>query len=238
MGCGTTQTGSTIPDSTNWSPPGGTIYFTGQKSAETGFAVTGTSPGTGNESFNTQDDTGQGNNCWAAGSGSVTVQGPTSTTVSSLTPLSITLLFPSLETGIGAVATLTVGAANGNWDNKTITESLSTTSNQCPVSWPAACSGSSSFTVGAGGQASVNVNGVPTLVGPVFVGQHNTFYDQHTYSYGTSLLDAYEINSCTEVCGQNYYFQGNLIDSHAITYSFIKAKITGTNVTSTEVSEQ
>jgi hypothetical protein len=73
MGCGSTVTGQTMPSATRWNPPDGTIYYTGSGGL-TRFTATGTSAGTGSESFNTQDDAGQGNNCWSGGSGSITVE--------------------------------------------------------------------------------------------------------------------------------------------------------------------
>jgi hypothetical protein len=60
---------------------------------------------------------------------------PSSTTVSSLTPLSITLLFPSLKTGIGTVSSMQVGPTTTDWGNSQVSESLTTFSNSCPSSW-------------------------------------------------------------------------------------------------------
>jgi hypothetical protein len=168
----------------------------------------------------------------------ISVHCPTSTSVNALTALSITLLFPGLKTGIGAVASMQVSPTTTNWNGYEISESLATASNSCPASWGNMCQGSSTFTIGEGGQAEVSVNGVDTPVGPVFTGEENLFYDQHTFVSNVSLLDSSGINSCTAVCTQTYSCSGTPVSSHTITYSFIKAQITGTHVTSTEVSDQ
>jgi hypothetical protein len=168
-----------------------------------------------------------------------TVECPSSTALSSLTPLSITLLFPGIKTGIGAVASMEVGPTTTDWDGAQITEAVTTTSNSCPATWGNLCSGSSTFTVGEGGQAEVLVNGVETEVGPVFTAQQNIFYDQHTIVSNASLLPTSSgKTSCTAVCTQTYSCNGTSVGSHTITYSFIEALISGTHVTSTEVSEQ
>jgi hypothetical protein len=176
--------------------------------------------------------------CTAQGSGPLTVC-PTTTAVSSLTALSITLLFPNLKTGIGAVSSMQTGPATSVWDGTEITEAVTTVSNSCPATWGNICSGSSTFTVGEGGQATVLVNGVETEVGPVFPEQQNMFYDQHTLVSNASLLPTSTgQTSCTAVCTQTYSCGGQSAGSHTITYSFIEALINGTHVTSTEVSEQ
>ena len=166
------------------------------------------------------------------------VQCPSSDALNDLTALSITLLFPGLETGIGAVATIEVLPDTGDWNGSQIQETLTTASNSCPASWGNLCQGSSTFTVGDGGQAQVLVNGKETPVGPVFEDEDNVFYDQHTLVSNVSLLDSSGINSCTAVCTQTYSCGITPVGTHTITYSFIKAQINGTHVTSTEVSEQ
>ncbi|MGA2413815.1 MAG: hypothetical protein ABSF59_05165 [Candidatus Sulfotelmatobacter sp.] len=164
---------------------------------------------------------------------------PSSTTVSSLTPLSITLLFPGLKTGIGAVSSMLAGPAGTSWNGSEISEALATVSNSCPANWGNLCAGSSTFTVGEGGQAEVSVGGVETPVGPVFPEQQNVFYDQHTLVSNVSLLPTSSgQTNCTAVCSQTYSCNGIPVGNHTITYSFIEALITGTHVTSTEVSEQ
>jgi len=164
---------------------------------------------------------------------------PSSTTVSTLTPLGLTLLFPGIKTGIGAVASMQVSDSTGqNWNGTNVTESLIQRSNTCPSWGQNICSGSSTFPVGQGYQAAVSVNGVITPVGPVFPGTQNIFYDQHTETSNVSVLDASGINSCQAVCTQTYYCNGIPIGTHTITMQFIKALINGTHVTSTEVSKQ
>ena len=77
-----------------------------------------------------------------------------------------------------------------------------------------------------------------TPVGPVFTGQQNIFYDQHTLTSNVSLLDWSGINRCIAVCSQTYSCGGFPVGSDTITYTFIQAQINGTHVTSTEVSKQ
>lgn len=173
-----------------------------------------------------------------SGSGPGAVGCPSSNDLSSLTALSLTLLFPGIETGIGAVASIGVDPISKDWNYAQITESLVTSSNSCPASWGNLCAGSATFTVGEGGQAEVPVNGVETLVGPVFPGTEDIFYDQHTITSAGSLLNSSGINSCSAVCTQTYSCNGSPIGNRTITYSFIKALISGTPVTSTETAEQ
>lgn len=176
--------------------------------------------------------------CTTQGNGQISVC-PSSTTVSSLTPLSITLLFPSLKTGIGAMSSMKVSdPTSQNWNGTQITESWTQVSNTCPSWGSNICSGSSTFPVGDGYQAVVPVNGVNTQVGPVFPGTTNIFYDQHTQTSNVSVLDASGINSCQAVCKQTYSCNGNPIGTYTVTVQFIKALINGTHVTSTEVSKQ
>jgi hypothetical protein len=160
------------------------------------------------------------------------------TAVDSLTPLSLTLLFPALETGIGTVATMEAGPSSQDWNGDQLQEVLATSSNSCPTNWGNICAGGSTFTIGNGGQAQVSVNGLMTPVGPVFPGEENLFYDQHTATATASLLNTSNINSCTTVCGQTYLWNGIPTGTDTITYSFIQARINGTNVTSVEVSKQ
>ena len=133
-----------------------------------------------------------------------------------------------------------VSPTSSNWDGTELTETVTTISNSCPaIPFGNPCGGTGpGFVVGVGGRASVPVNGVDTPVGPVFVGAQNIFLDQHTLTHEISDLDAAGINNCTAVCQQIYYCEGIPIASHTITYSFLKAQINGTHVTSTEASKQ
>jgi len=165
---------------------------------------------------------------------------PNSTAVANLDAYSVVLLFPNIETGIGAVATMVVSPSTPN--NTPITESFSPVSNSCPTSnpWPASLcpTPGAPFYVGQGGQAGVWVNGVLYTFGPVYPGQPNTFYDQHTITSNVSLLDYSGIRTCTAVCTQTYTCSGVPVGTHTITFTFIKAGINGTHVTDTEVSKQ
>lgn len=80
-GCGGTVVGPTDPSNSYWTPPTGTAYYSGSQSGLTRFGLTGTSPGTGTETWHAQDDAGQAKLCWAAGGGQVTVQVPTSLSI-------------------------------------------------------------------------------------------------------------------------------------------------------------
>ena len=161
---------------------------------------------------------------------------PNSTTVSQLDQYSVVYLFPSILTGIGAMATMTVAPSTPN--NTSIVEAVSTSSPGCPTSWGNLCSGSSTFPVGQGVQGSVLINNQEVPFGPVYPGQPNTFYDQHTITSNVSLLDYSGIRTCTAVCTQTYTCSGVPVGTHTITLTFIKAGINGTHVTDTEVSKQ
>ena len=165
---------------------------------------------------------------------------PNSTAVANLDAYSVVLLFPNIETGIGAVATMVVSPSTPN--NTPITESFSPVSNSCPTSnpWPASLcpTPGAPFYVGQGGQAGVWVNGVLYTFGPVYPGLANTFYDQHTATSTTSWLDSTGTRTCTAVCRQTYSCTGIWIGTHTVTLTFIKARIDGINVTETDVSKQ
>jgi hypothetical protein len=162
---------------------------------------------------------------------------PTSTSVAKLDAYSVAVLFPSIKTGIGAISTMQVAPSTPN--NTPIFESLVPGSSTCPTSWGNLCQGvSTPFSVGQGGQGSVFINGQRLYFGPVYVGQGNTFYDQHSIANSTSLLDSSGIQTCTATCSQTYSCNGLPVGTHALTYTFIKALINGTHVTDTEVSKQ
>jgi len=163
---------------------------------------------------------------------------PSSTTVATLDAYGVELLFPTIKTGIGAIATMQVSPSTPT--DTTLTESFTTSSNTCPTSppWSNPCTGSDTFYVGEGGQGTVNVNGELIPFGPVYAGQANTFYDQHSATSTVSDLDSSNTNSCTAVCSQTYWCGVVPVGTHSVTFKFIKALITGTHVTSTQVSKQ
>ncbi|MGH7340131.1 MAG: carboxypeptidase regulatory-like domain-containing protein, partial [Candidatus Rokuibacteriota bacterium] len=153
---------------------------------------------------------------------------PQSTAVGATTPLPLSLAFPSLKTGIGAVTAISASPGNINWDGVAITESLTTASNNCPAAFGDLCAGSSTFTVGAGGQT----------FGQVFSGQRNTFYDQHVTTASVSALHATGTESCTGVCQQRYSCEGRVIGTHNVTRVFTRDTINGVDVTNVAVTKQ
>jgi hypothetical protein len=162
---------------------------------------------------------------------------PTSTSVAKLDAYGVATLFPNIKTGIGAISTMQVAPSTPN--NTPIFESLVPVSNTCPTSWGNLCQGvSTPFSVGQGGQRSVFINGQRLYFGPAYVGQANTFYDQHSIANSTSLLDSSGIQTCTATCSQTYSCNGLPVGTHTLTYTFIKALINGTHVTDTDVSKQ
>jgi hypothetical protein len=165
---------------------------------------------------------------------------PNSTTVAELDPYSVALLFPTIETGIGAIATMVVAPSTPN--NTAISEAFSPVSNSCPTTppWPASLCPvpGPPFQVGQGAQGGVSINGVVYNFGPFYPGTPNTFYDQHTVTWTGSLLDSTGTRTCTATCTQTYSCSGVPVGSHTVTVTFIKAQVNGTNVTDTEFSKQ
>jgi hypothetical protein len=165
---------------------------------------------------------------------------PSSTTVAKLDAYGVEQLYPAIETGIGAVATMTVAPSTPN--NTAITESFSPVNNSCPTSspWPASLCPvpGAPFYLGQSAQGGVWVNGQLLPFGPVYPGLANTFYDQHSVTWTGSLLDSTGTQTCSATCTQTYYCSGVPAGTHTVTVTFIKALISGVHVTATEVSKQ
>lgn len=133
------------------------------------------------------------------------------------------------KTGIGAVFQMNVGPDTTDWSGTKITEAVSESNTTCPASFGNQCTGSSTFTVGAGGTARN---------GQTFTGKKNAFYDQHNSVGSVSVLDQAGIQSCTSTCSQTYSCNGNAIGHFTITRSFTKGTINGTAVTNVGVTKQ
>lgn len=159
---------------------------------------------------------------------------PTSISVNGLTNIPLENGFAQgLRTGIGAVATMVVGPATGNFNQVPITESVSTNfvlQQTCaePPFPTNMCSGSDTFIVGDGG-SDFGVNKFPAA---------NTFYDFHETGDTRNLLVVANQNSCTVGCSQTYSCNGRLIGSFTIIRNFTKDTIQGTPVTRVTVSKQ
>jgi hypothetical protein len=159
---------------------------------------------------------------------------PSSASAAWTDPLSLSLLFPTLLTGIGNVSRVTVAPGTASWDGGIVTETVSQSSNNCPSGVPIACVGSSTFTIGAGYQSNVCTawNGANctahTNVGALLVGTHNEFFDQHTAVSAQSFLSS---GSCTQTCSQQYYCEQQKILDNTFTYSFQESTMSGRTVT-------
>jgi len=159
---------------------------------------------------------------------------PSSASAAWTDPLSLSLLFPTLLTGIGDVSRVTVAPGASNWDGGIVTETVSQNSNNCPSGVSNACVGSSTFIIGAGYQPSVctawsGANCTAhTNVGPLLVATHNQFFDQHTMVSAQSVLSS---GSCTQTCSQQYYCDQQQILGHTFTYSFQESTMSGRIVT-------
>lgn len=165
---------------------------------------------------------------------------PTSASTSLTDTLSLTQVYPNLLSGIGNVARVTVGPSTTNWNGENITETVSsvTGTNTCPAGLPNACSGSTTFTIGAGYQPAVKEGTNVVAVGPLLVGTTNEFFDQYSVTSNQSLLDQYGGgNSCARKCSQQYYCGKSQILNHTLTYTFTKSTISGTKVTLVTVAE-
>ena len=150
---------------------------------------------------------------------------PSSFSVTGRTQESLSRVFPTDKTGLGATATITVAPTTSNWNGTTVYESLTTTSNSCPSGFgnPCGASGSGTFTVGSGPYETID--------GQILPATQNVFYDQHVISSGTSLLDYYHVTSCQAACQQTYSCVQRSMGTDTITYSFTKGTINGTAVT-------
>jgi hypothetical protein len=162
---------------------------------------------------------------------------PTSTSIASTTQELLSRVYPNALTGMGATVGIQLAPAivGGNWNGTQIKESLVKSSPySCPTSpsnvWPNLCAGSSTFTVGTGGETSD---------GQILPGTTNVFYDEHVVENATtSILDYSGIQSCTAVCVQTYSCNGTTVGTRTITLQLSKGTISGTNVTNVSATIQ
>jgi hypothetical protein len=175
--------------------------------------------------------------CHASGGGPANVC-PTSLSLSKLTPLALELEFPTMLTGLGAMASIQANPATSNWDGVQVTETvgLTNSANQCSGNVAAVCT-SEGNTVGIFGQAFQNPLGNGQVDGVPFPATHNIFYDVHVQRGSTSLL-APGAASCTVACSQTWSCGGKQIGSFTITHTFSSDTIQGTPVTRVTVAEQ
>jgi hypothetical protein len=109
--------------------------------------------------------------------------------------------FPSYLTGFGAYATLQASDPSGkNWAGATLTESVTTASNNCPAQTIACDTGGSTFTVGQS-PPSLTPFGVtvPNIPGT------NGLWDLHTTNGSTDAMAGLAQGAtCQVVCTQTY----------------------------------
>lgn len=166
-------------------------------------------------------------------------QCPGSVSLANLTPIPLEQTFPASKTGIGAVVSMQVGPlAAQPYDGSQVVEQLSVSGvmqNTCTQ--VSECNGGDTFTVGVGGSEF----GLP------FPPANNIFYDSHTLQGPTSILDSMGLNTCTYSCNQTYFAvsdaAGNScgranLGGFLITYTLIKATISGASVTRVQINKQ
>ncbi|MGO9420588.1 hypothetical protein [Roseiarcus sp.] len=166
---------------------------------------------------------------------------PSSVAISSVTPYNLSSYpqdVPTLSTGIGAVATMTVGPASGTFNGTLLSESLSTLSNSCPTSkgwpWPTPCTGKTpTFAVGLPGQPG----DYGFQFGSPLPALNNTFYDGHFLDNPYNLLSWSGVNSCTIVCTQTYSCGGNPLGSFTVTYDLQPGSVGSSAITKVIVSK-
>ena len=151
---------------------------------------------------------------------------------------SLCLYVPALLTGIGAVATMTVGPSSGTFNGVLLTETLSTLSNSCPTGkgwpWPTPCTGKTpTFAVGLAGQPG----DYGFQFGSPLPALNNTFYDGHFLDNPYNLLSWSGANSCTIVCTQTYSCGGIPIASFTVTYDLQPSSVGSSAITKVIVSK-
>jgi hypothetical protein len=164
---------------------------------------------------------------------------PSITSLLSLQVLPLLPQFPTLQTGIGAVATMQLGPIAGGekWLGVELAESLSVdqSNTTCPHFITRAgmqediwgCSGTNTFFPGIG----------KTIFGVPFPAQDNTFYDEHTFTAGFSVIDFTGLNTCRVVCLQDYSCKGQTLGSYTIIKTLTKSVISGRDVTLVDVTK-
>lgn len=219
--CYGVQNGSQAPASYGWSASGFS-NFVGLNSS----AMTATASTVGNGSVLVSMTSYAG--CVVSGSQPVTITAacPSTVAVTAQTVEPLADVLSTWKTGIGEVATMTVGGTSGPYNGASITETVSQSSNSCGLNL---CSGGGTFVVGQGGTP----HGDPKLS---FAPANNVFYDEHFYEYSSSKLSS---GSCAATCRQTYQCGGTTIGTHTFTinYSLAPGNISGTPVTNVTVTK-
>lgn len=158
---------------------------------------------------------------------------PTSVTLANTTAIPLEDYFPSLLTGVGITASMQANPNNSNynWNGTAITEAVSwqsATPPNCDSGLNNNCTGSSVFTVGNPGYAGPNQLPATT----------NIFYDGHTTALSISYLNSMNLQTCTQVCAQQYTCNGTTVGNFTITRTLTKDTIQNTPVTRVAVTKQ
>ena len=158
-------------------------------------------------------------------------QCPTSVTLSSTEPFSLSNNFPQLQSGIGIVSFMQINPGTVDWDGTVITEYVTTNIDTCPSNVPQCNAFAGSLVVGSAGSA----------FGLQWQAQENIMWDEHVKSSPTSWLNAPGVTktACTLSCLQTYQCGGNTIGSFTIVYGLSsRGTINGTPVTNVTATKQ
>jgi hypothetical protein len=148
--------------------------------------------------------------------------------------LNSTSNFPKYLTGIGILATMLATPAANLWNGAQVTESLVTTSNTCPTSFPVPCTGNATFTVGAPAPPP-GATTFGTAYPPI---GNNQFFDEHVTANTADLLNGTGLSSCQTACAQTYSCNGQAIGSFVVTRTYTHSVIGAASVTLVGVTKQ
>jgi len=161
---------------------------------------------------------------------------PTSVTLNSLTPISITS-DPNLRTGYGAMASMWVNPTTTDWSSAIITETIAPGPNSCPNPGslqPAfqtiTLANSATFPVG---QGSLTLDYPLSQVS--FPAIPGAFYDEHSTRSTTQGLGT---GSCSASATQTYTCGGNTLGTFTITKTFTAGTANGGPATIVTVTKQ
>ena len=157
---------------------------------------------------------------------------PTSVTLSSITPFSLPLNFPTWQTGIGILSFMQINPATTNFDGTQLTEYVSTNINSCQNAPISTCNV-------FGNSLTIGTKGGPRW-GLSWNAQHDIMWDEHSNTAPTSVLNAPGVNisACTVSCIQTYYCGPAAVGTFTILYDFNRGTIDGTPVTNVTVTKQ
>ncbi len=168
--------------------------------------------------------------------GTVPYPCPTSVTINSLTPISITS-DSNLRTGYGAMASMRANPPTTDWSSAVITETITPGQNSCPnpgsIQPPfqtVTLANSSTFPIGQGSftfdypQSQVSFPAIP-----------GAFYDEHSFHSTTQALGT---GSCVAFATQTYVCGGNTLGTFTITKTFTAGTANGGPATIVTVTKQ